>query len=333
MPFLISFLPILLLLFLLYWIDSFKLLSPKILFIAILWGAASALLAYPINTFLLNLFSNSIVTGLLAPTLEESLKFLLIIHFLRKNRVCFLTDSLILGFAVGAGFSIVENIFYLNQLGEKEILIWILRGFGTSFMHATASGTASVISQTILGKKDRFKFRFLLIGLTSAVIIHGIFNSSLFPPVFMIASQLLLLPMFIFLLMQKSEASIKNWIDEQFESDVILLSKIKSGELSTTRTGKYLISVKERFPAEVLVDMLGYVQLYLTLSIKVKGMLMIKEAGFDIPKDENIMAQLNELNALSKSIGKIGRMTLSPILKTNQKDFRKLTQLINELNR
>ena len=44
-------------------------------------------------------------------------------------------DAAIYGFAVGAGFAFIENIYYLHSLEHHKIVVWIIRGLGTAVMH------------------------------------------------------------------------------------------------------------------------------------------------------------------------------------------------------
>jgi RsiW-degrading membrane proteinase PrsW (M82 family) len=329
--FLISILPVLSFLLLLYSLDTFKLLKPVIIVYAILWGFISAVIAYPINNFLFSNFNQYFVTCIFAPMIEESLKFSFVIFMFYKNRLGFLADSLTLGFAIGAGFSIVENIYYINQLGEQNIMLWIIRGFGTAFMHGTATGIAAVVSQGFISKQIKIKLNYLIIGLLAGVFIHALFNNFLLPPMLQTLLQISLLPVVIIAIFTRSEKSLRGWLDVQFDSEISLLKMIKKGEFKTTRAGEYLISIKDRFPAEVVVDMLGYIQIYIQLSIKVKGILLMKEAGFEVKKDMEIKSQILELKALTKSIGITGILTLSPILRTNKKDLWKMNHLFSEI--
>jgi hypothetical protein len=56
-------------------------------------------------------------------------------------------------------------------------------------------------------------------------------------------------------------------------------------------------------------------------------MLLMKEAGFDPKKEDEIIFLLDELKFLSKSIGKTGMRTLMPIIIMNNKDLWKLNLL------
>ena len=53
-------------------------------------------------------------TRYISPVTEESLKALFIVFLLWRRRVGFLVDAAVLGFGVGAGFAVVENIDYLR---------------------------------------------------------------------------------------------------------------------------------------------------------------------------------------------------------------------------
>ena len=53
-----------------------------------------------------------------APLTEEISKAVFVGLLLWRNRVGFLVDAAVQGFAVGTGFALVENIDYLRHLGD-----------------------------------------------------------------------------------------------------------------------------------------------------------------------------------------------------------------------
>ena len=101
---------------------------------------------------------------------------------------------------------------------------------------------------------------------------------------------------------------------------------INKGELSSTKAGEYLISVKEQFSNEVIFDMYCYLKLYLELSIKAKSNIMLKENDIEIPYDPELLGKLAELKALRKKIGKVGELVLSPLVKMNYRNLWKINQ-------
>src|SRR5256885_8503991 len=53
---------------------------------------------------------------------------------LRSAHVGFLVDAAILGFAVGTGFAVVENVYYASVMRDLELGLWLVRGLGTAVM-------------------------------------------------------------------------------------------------------------------------------------------------------------------------------------------------------
>jgi hypothetical protein len=120
---------------------------------------------------------------------------------------------------------------------------------------------------------------------------------------------------------------LRGWLDVGFGSDVELLDMLRSGEVRDTRVGQYLRSLRDRFPGEVIADMLCYLEIMVELSIKAKGRLLMKEAGFPPPPDPLIAARLEELAFLEKSIGVTGKLALSPFVSKTSRDLWQLEML------
>ena len=80
----------------------------------------AAVAAYPLSGRLLDTlpigFSN--YSRFVAPWIEEAIKGVIVILLFRLNRIGYKLDAMISGFAVGAGFSVVENIIYLMRLSR-----------------------------------------------------------------------------------------------------------------------------------------------------------------------------------------------------------------------
>jgi RsiW-degrading membrane proteinase PrsW (M82 family) len=327
MSVLISLLPVIIFLIVLNSLDTFKLLKLHVIASVILWGSLSALLAYPINNYFFSILDDSIVSGFAAPLIEELLKFTVVIFLFYKNKLGFLSDALIIGFASGSGFSIVENLFYLNQLDSQNIMLWVIRGLGTAIMHGTATAISAVIAQNLISRKEVVKLYYLLVGVIAGFFIHALFNNFFLTPLVQTILQISLLPLIIIQIFTSSEKSLRNWMEEQSSSEFELLRMIKKGDFKSTRAGKYILSIKSRFSPEIILDMLAYIQLHLELSIKAKAQLLMKETGFNPQKESEIENMLSELEFLSKSIGKTGMRTLAPIIKLSGKDIWKLNLL------
>jgi len=324
----LSIFPVILFLIFLFLLDSFKLVIRKYLFAAILWGSFSAVLAYYLNTFIPELTNMQFLTlsRYVAPATEEIIKMLFILLIIAKKRVGFMIDAAIYGFAVGAGFALAENLFYLKTTDDPNLWIWIIRGFGTAFMHGGCSSLAAVI---LIAAKTRSRFNRgnILIALLAAYSIHSAFNHFYVDPVAQTFGIIILLPLIFILIFRYNEKQLQNWLEIEFNSEIELLNMINSGRFLATRAGEYLASVKSRFPAETIVDMYCFIRVYLELSIKAKRNIMLKESGFPVIIESDLAEKINELVQLRKQIGKVGELTLSPLIRMNYQNLWKINSL------
>ena len=307
----------------LVYLDSYKLTPLRTVLTVIALGAGTGLLTYPINLAVLGLLDISFVsfTRYVAPIVEEALKALVIIVLIRRNRIGFLVDAAIFGFAVGAGFAIFENLFYLKQLPDTELGTWIVRGFGTAIMHGGATAIFAIVSHTLAGQKLTRGRAVFVPGFVVAVVLHSVFNHFFFVPIVNTLVVLASLPIVLTVIFQQSEKSVSDWLGMGFDADTELLELINSGEFSTSKVGMYLHSLKEKFEGPIVVDLLCYLRLHTELSIRAKGLLMMRESGFMNKAGEVTRAKLEELNFLESSIGVTGKLAIKPFLRMSQKDL------------
>jgi hypothetical protein len=61
--------------------------------------------------------------------------------------------------------------------------------------------------------------------------------------------------------------------------------------------------------------------------VRAKGLLLLRESGFEIPPDTETQEQMNELRFLERSIGRTGLMALHPFLHMRRKDLWQITML------
>jgi len=313
----------------LVYLDSYKLVPVRWVITVIVIGCGAAILSYPINLLGLGWagIEFTTYTRYFAPFVEESLKALVIIIMMRHNRIGFLVDAAILGFAVGAGFAIFENMFYLRSVPETQLGTWIVRGFGTAIMHGGATSIFAVASRSIIRRKQTIGSAAYVPGFLVATITHSVFNHFFFAPIVNTLAVLLCLPLLLVAVFDRSERAVSDWLGTGFDSDTELLQLINSGEFSTSKVGMYLHSLKERFEGPIVVDLLCYLRLHTELSIRAKGLLMMRESGFANKAGEETKAKLEELKFLEKSIGTTGRLAIKPFMQMSQKDLWKFYML------
>ena len=320
---LLGLLPVCCFLAALVYLDSYKLVPLKWVIGTIVLGCATGVASYPLNMIGLQWFDVdfTVYTRYVAPLIEEALKALVIWALMRENRIGFLVDAAILGFAVGAGFAIFENMYYLTILPDLKLGTWIVRGFGTAIMHGGATAIFAVIAHTMLEQYPTKGWAAMLPGLLIAAITHSVFNHFFFTPIINTALVLGILPLLFTLIFDRSDKALSDWLGAGFDADTELLELINTGELSTSKVGLYLQSLREKFEGPIVADRLCYLRLHTELSIRAKGLLMMRESGFVNKAGEQTRAKLEEMKYLEKSIGATGKLAIKPFLRMSQKDL------------
>jgi protease PrsW len=325
----VSILPVLVFLGLLVLIDSYKLVSLRAVLLSVLAGVLAAVLGYAINVTLrpaLGLdFSH--YSRYVAPVVEETLKAAFVIYLLQQHKVGFVVDAAIHGFAIGAGFALLENLIYLSLNPGAPPWTWVVRGFGTAIMHGGTTAILAMVSRTLLNRTAGFRLRLLVPGLFLAAVLHSLYNHFLLNPILATAVIVLVFPLVSVVVFQQSERAARAWVGEGFDSDQELLKAVNEGRVSGTPVGKYIATLREHFAPEVIVDMLCLLRLRAELAIRVKGILLMREAGFEPPPDATVKDKLRELRYLERSIGKTGLVALHPFLHTSTRDLWQLTVL------
>jgi protease PrsW len=318
----IALLPVLAFLLLLSLFDSFKLVPRAMIVSSLAWGALAATAAVLLHAWLFD------VTGLstrglarsIAPFTEEALKGLCILYQLRRRHVGFLVDAGIVGFGIGAGFALVENVQYLRALPDAPLLVWIARGFGAAIMHASTTAIIAVAAKALADRFPRAGLLVILPGWILAVGLHATYNRALVSPLLAAAVLLFVVPLAVLAVFDRSERLTREWIGDGLDLDVELLALMRSPHFGDTRLGRYLAELRSRFPGPVVADMFCLLQVELELAIRAKGILMAREAGLDAPIDEQVLATLGERAYLQRAIGSTGLLALRPLHVTSDRD-------------
>jgi protease PrsW len=314
-----AILPVVLFLTTLYVMDSFKLVPRRSVLAAVAYGGTSALAVIALQTWLpLERLSPEVVNRYVAPLTEETAKALLIAALILSHRIGFLVDALVAGFAVGAGFSLVENVVYLSSL-DAPLTLWLTRGLGTAMLHGAATGIFSMMFKTMIDRRRRRGLAFV-VPLGAAVLIHSVFNHLWLPPAVQAAVMLVLLPVLVLLVFERSERATRDWVGAGLDLDVELLDLVGSEHFVHTRFGQYLMELRSRFPGYVVADMFCLLRLDLELAAHAKGHLIARQAGLALPIDDDLRAALAERACLQRSIGRTGLLALEPLQVTSSRD-------------
>ena len=139
-------------------------------------GIFVSVFASEVNRLLSNLLSMDMYskTVIVTPVSEELLKALPILYYaivISDKRERLFTASM----AIGIGFALLENAYFLLNSDNFTIIIAIIRAFGAGLMHGMCTLLVGVGISFV--KKKRKLFAVGTFGLLStAIVYHGIYN-------------------------------------------------------------------------------------------------------------------------------------------------------------
>lgn len=342
MSFVAALLPVVIYIIVVYVLDNFALISVKRLIVLVLCGMAAALACFGLFQ-LTGSFLPDRVSDYVNPVVEEMVKGIPLLYLARRKKIVFFIDSVICGAAVGGGFSILENIFYLLLGGPMSMGTILFRGLEVALIHMgcsalVAAGLMFAVrlaerrrSRLEIKKKDVWMAAFLLVAAPALHVFHNAFHfNPLLQFLFVFGSMAALLVWTY----QYDGDMIHRWLDRGLDKQMELLQSIKAGELAQTKTGVFLLSVKDSFPPEVFFDLICFVELNIELSVAAKSRFMLHEAGLALPLDEEqaalIRSQYEEYRQLEKRLGQSARMTIAPVVKFYPADKKALEDLLKE---
>ncbi len=328
-PLAFGLVPVVMFLLALVIMDSYRLVRRRDIVASLAWGAAAALLARYANTWMLvhGHMPRAWVTGTFAPVLEEVLKAAWVVVLLATERVGFLVDAGIQGFAVGTGFALVENVDYARALGGGAPLVWIVRGLGTAVMHGATTSIVAIVGQAIAERRSRMKWAAPLVGLVPAIAVHALFNRFVVSPLLSTAALLVGMPLLLVVVFELSERATRRWLGVGLDLDTELLEGLLGEEVHDSPLGRYLDGLRKRFPGPVVADMFCLLRIHLELSLRAKALLMARAAGVEIPLGDDVRDQFNELRYLERTIGRAGVLALHPLRRRTSRDLWQMMML------
>ena len=310
-------------------LDSYKLVRLRTVAAVIALGAAAAGLSYLANVAMLGGLSLDlgIYARSVGPLFEELAKGLVVVALLRTHRMGFLVDAAILGFAVGTGFALVENLYFLQDLGHANLAVWIVRGFGTALLHGGVQSIFAVMLLALTDRRGRLDFGALLPALGAAWLLHAGFNQFVLPPIWQALAMLLVLPPVMMFVFARSEAAVGAWLGTGFDADRDLLALLDSGEFHDSPHGQFLHSLRGHFSGTVVADLLCYLRLHVELALRAKGVLLMRENGIEPVVDEATRARFEEMRYLEAAVGPTALRALRPLLQMSRRDLWQLYML------
>jgi len=322
----IGILPVLGFLAALVALDSYKLVKMRTVVAVVAVGLVAAGVCYFANGYLVGVSHLDFRTysRYVGPLIEEIAKGLVMVVLIRSHRVGFLVDAAILGFAAGTGFAIVENVYYQHLVPDASVGTWIVRGFGTAIMHGGCTAIFAMAGLALRERAQKPSPLAFVPGLALAVVLHSAYNHTFFSPMLSTMGVIVVLPPLMLFVYQRSERATAEWLGSGFDADTEMLEQITSGHFTDSPAGRYLATLKSRFRGPIVADLLCYLRLHTELALRAKGILMMRESGFDARIDEPTRAKLVEMRYLEGSIGATGKLAMKPLLHAGNKEIWQL---------
>ena len=319
---LVALAPVVLFLVALALMDTFRLVRPSNILFAIAYGAVAAGLALALNEWLLRGIDvpAPLVRRYIAPAAEETAKALLVLALISGARVAFLVDAAVQGFAIGTGFALVENLWYLGSIGDTSLALWAVRGFGTAVLHGATTAIVAIVARAVADRRPTHVGLACVPGLLAAIVIHSVFNQRWLSPVAETLLLLIALPLIVVAVFERSERTTREWVGAGLDLDLTLHELMQSPEFTLTRFGQYLRELRTRMPGPMVADMYCLLRLDVELSIQAKALLLAREAGLELPTGDDLESTLAERRYLHDSIGVAGLLALQPLRVTNHRD-------------
>ena len=333
---LIAMAPVLVLLLVFDRLDVFNLINFRTIALLVLTGGAVAGASYLVNWRVLDGFpiGFSAYSRYVAPVIEETLKAAPILWLFATNRLGFKLDAAIAAFAVGAGFSVVENGWYLSAgFASANLSAWLVRGFGTAIMHGGATALFAVIghemSERQLAKAAPSGFNPLLFlpGLAAAMVVHSVFNHFPDQPLMIMALTLMLVPAVLFLIFFRSERATQQWLAADAEAHRKALAEMRDGRFRESEAGRAIGAKLSALKGANAQDVFAYVELKLALVLRAEELLLAVQIGEAAGPSAEDRAQMARLETLERTLGRSVLAALAPHLGFSRNDLWELERL------
>jgi RsiW-degrading membrane proteinase PrsW (M82 family) len=336
----VALVPVLVLLALFVWLDAFALMSLTEVLVLILLGGLGALAAYPVSGRLLDTLpiGFSLYSRFVAPWIEEAIKAAIMVLLFRMNRIGYKLDAVIAGFAVGAGFSVVENIIYLITFPDYGTGTWLVRGFGTAVMHGTTLAVLAAIAHEFAERQTRgaaADYRLNLLwfvpGYGVAVALHTAFNQFPDRPLMAMLGAVLVAPVALIAILGLGTAEARRWLAAESTEHRAQVEALRAGRWPDGPAGARIAALAGRLDPEAAKRIRRYWELQAWLIAEAEE-VMIEEAEGDAVFDRaQIRAALAELDGLKRALGRSTFAALQALLPFSRNDFWEVNELRQRL--
>lgn len=338
----LALVPVLVLLAIFVWFDAFKLMSVREILMLLALGGIGAIASYPVSGRLLDAFplGFSNYSRFVAPWIEEAIKAVFVVVLFRLNRIGFKLDAVITGFAIGAGFSVVENVIYLVRLTEYGWSTWLVRGLGTAVMHGTTLAILAAIAHEFAERETReaagdyrFNLLWFVPGYLVAVGLHLAFNQFPDRPLLAMLGASLFAPVAVLVIFNFGTTEAQKWLRVECAQHKAQLDALRSGGWPDSPSGHKIAALAERVGPEAGKRIRRYWELLAWLVAEAEETLIEEEAGDVVIDKPEVRAALHELGGLRRALGRSTYTAMNALLPFSRNDYWELSELRQRLQR
>jgi RsiW-degrading membrane proteinase PrsW (M82 family) len=165
-------------LYIIWILDIYALSDGRVLVQSVGWGIAAFVGALIVQTGLMqaNVLSFPQVTFYNAPVLEELLKAFLLLWLASRSRLLHALDGMAYGFAIGTGFALSENLFYVSSNPHDALATALARVLSVSLMHAYTTAIVGTVVGGSMHLLNHTRHTRIAAALGLAMFLHGMFN-------------------------------------------------------------------------------------------------------------------------------------------------------------
>jgi len=254
------------------------------------------------------------------------------------NRIGYKLDAVISGFAIGAGFSVVENIFYLTMYPDYGTGTWLVRGFGTAIMHGTTLAVLAAIAHELAERETReaaadfdFHLYWFVPGYLVAVALHTAFNQFPDRPMVAMMGAVVIAPVVLIAILNFGTAEAQRWLAAEHADHEAQLDALRGGGWPPGPAGQKISALAARLDPESAKRVRRYWELHAWLVAEAEE-TMIEEAEGDAEfSAPQVRAALAELDGLKQALGRSTFAALQALLPFSRNDYWEVSELRQRL--
>ena len=334
----VALIPVLAMVGLFVWLDMFKLMSLGEIVALLILGGLTALAAYPISGRVIDQLplGFSFYSRYVAPWIEETLKACALAYLFLRNRIGYKLDAVISGFAIGAGFSVVENIFYLLRFPDYPPNVWMVRGLGTALMHGATCAILAAVAHELSERSMRraaaswrFNPLWFVPGLIVAAGLHTLFNQFPDRPMVAMMGALVATPLIVMALFAFGSNEAKTWLLDESADHKAALGQLSAGAFPDDASGQRIAALAARAGPVGGERIRDYLATHMALVVAAEEKLL----GREVPPKPDLAALFERLDALPRAIGRTGFAALDPLLPFSRNDLWEMNELREDLRK